>query len=275
MYPCLSPGAVGISLPWRDCLPLAKQSHFAGIDLPIDPQISAAQYTAALQQYGLQPGGMGLTYHVSHDDNRVSEALAALPAICQRAREVGQTRFYTWILSFSDSLPFKENFRLHVQRLAPAARILAEHGCRLGLEFLGPKTIRDGHRYPFIRTMEGMLELADAVGPNAGLLLDAYHWYTSLGALSELGSLDNSQVVYVHINDAPAGVPIEKQLDQVRCLPGDSGVIDLPGFLQGLADIGYDGPVVAEPFLAELAQLPPEVTARRVGEAIQRVWPKG
>lgn len=273
MYPCLNPGTIGITLPWEDCLSLAKDNQFEGIDLPIDPQIPAARYTDALQQYGLKPGGTGLNFHVSQSDNQVAEALAALPAICQRAREVGQTRFNTWILSFSDTLTRKENFRLHTERLGKAARILADHGCRLGLEFLGPKTIRDGHRYAFIRTMEGMLELADALGPNVGLLLDAYHWYTSLGTVAELRSLDNNQVVYVHINDAPAGVPIEQQQDLVRCLPGATGVIDLAGFMQALVHIGYDGPVVPEPFVPELSQMAPEAAARQVGEAMQRVWP--
>ncbi len=62
------------------------------------------------------------------------------------------------------------------------AQILADHGCRLGLEFVGPKTLRDSQRYPFIYTMAGMLALGDAIGTgNVGLLLDCYHLYTSHG----------------------------------------------------------------------------------------------
>ena len=76
------------------------------------------------------------------------------------------------------------------------------------------------------------------------------------------------QVVYVHINDAVAGVDVDEQLDDVRRLPGATGVIDLVGFLQALDRIGYDGPVAVEPFDVSLAALP---TAERVRLAAESV----
>ena len=266
MYKCLNPGNVGISLPWEACLPLARDNGFDGIDIPIDPQVPASTYREALESYHLKPGGMGLPFHMAEPESKV------LPSICECARQVGQTRFYTWIQPFSDHLEWKDNFRFHVDRLGKAARILAEHGCRLGLEFIGPRSQRKGHRYSFIHTMHPMLDLCEAIGPNTGLLLDAWHWYTSLGIVEELLTLENRQVVYVHINDAPAAVPIEHQQDLVRRLPGDTGVIDLAGFLNALRSIGYDGPVVPEPFVPELTQMPAEEACRRVGDAMRRVW---
>ncbi|MDG2448229.1 MAG: hypothetical protein P8M34_01280, partial [Saprospiraceae bacterium] len=44
------------------------------------------------------------------------------------------------------------------------------------------------------------------------------------------------------------GRDIYSQLDWERMLPGDSGVIDLKGFVNALKTLGYDGPVRAEPF---------------------------
>jgi len=272
MYRCINPGAVGIALDWEACLPLARDNGFEGIDLTIDPKLPASRYLEALQRYGLKPGGMGLPFHMGEDESMIAETMTMLPAICKRAQEVGQTRFYTWILSFSDHLEWKENFNFHADWLGKAARVLDEYGCRLGLEFIGPRTLREGHRYGFIHTMEEMLELCQAVGPNAGLLLDAYHWYTSLGTVEELLTLENRQVVYVHINDAPAGIPIDQQQDLVRCLPGETGVIDLPRFLGALRQIGYDGPVVPEPFVKELSEIPPAEAAGRVGKALGQVW---
>lgn len=272
MYKCLNPRTVGITLEWEVCLPLAKDYGFEGIDLPIDPNVPASHYRESLDYYGLKPGGMGLNFHMSHDEPKVAEAITKLPSICERAQEVGQTRFYTWIFPYSDQLPWVDNFRAHVQRLGKAARILDEYGCRLGLEFLGPKTERIGRKYSFVHSMEAMLELAEAIGPNVGLLLDAWHWHTSLGTVGELYNLENNQVVYVHVNDAPAGIPVEQQQDLVRRMPGDTGVIDIAGFLGALRQIGYDGPVVPEPFVAELGTLAPEITTRRVGEAMQHVW---
>lgn len=274
MYTCMNPRAIGISLDWQACLPLAKDHGFDGMDVPIDIQISAAQYRDSLEQYNLMPGGMGLPFHMAETDTKVAEALAKLPAICERAQEVGQTRFYTWILPFSDQLAWKENFRFHANRLGKAAQILEDYGCRLGLEFIGPKTVREGHRYSFVRTMEEMLGLCEAVGPNSGLLLDAWHWFTSLGTVEELLNLENRQVIYVHISDAPAGIPIERQQDLDRRLPGETGMIDLPGFLNAMKVIGYDGPVVPEPFVKSLSEMAPADAARKVGEAMQRVWPR-
>ena len=111
---------------------------------------------------------------------------------------------------------------------------LAHEGVHLGLEFIGPKTLRDSQKYPFVHTMAQMLGMAQQIGPNVGLLLDCWHWHTSHGTVDELHNLTAEQVVYVHVNDAPAGVPTDEQVDSVRALPGETGVIDIVGFLQAL-----------------------------------------
>jgi sugar phosphate isomerase/epimerase len=262
-------------LSWEQCLPLARESGFKGIDVPLDATVPADAYRSGLAQYDLTPGGASLRLPVNEDEAAFNERLAELPAFAARASAVGVTRITTWIASFSDNLPWKENFALHVRQLREVARILADNGCRLAMEFLGPRTIREGHRYPFISTLEPMIDLCDAVGPNAGLLLDSFHWYTSLGTVEQLHTLENRRVVYVHICDAPASVPIERQQDQVRCLPGDSGVIDFARFFGALQEIGYDGPVAPEPFDRELADLPPRETVARTARAVRRVWPSG
>lgn len=169
----------------------------------------------------------------------------------------------------SNDRPYDENYEFHVQRFTPIARILGDHGVSLGLEFIGPKTLRQTQTHPFIHTMEAMLGLGRDIGPNVGLLLDCWHWYTSQGTMESLKSLTPASVVYVHVNDAPAGVPIDQQLDGTRALPGETGVINIAGFLQALKSIGYDGPVVPEPFKKELADLPSdEARLKTVGAAM-------
>ena len=272
MFKCLSPGAVGIKVAWRECLPLAKAAGFEGMDVEVDPGVAAADYREAFAKAGLRVGGAGLPVDFRGKDADYQAGLKRLEPIAGHAQEIGLTRFATWILPFSDSLTYRENFRFHADRLRPAATILAAHGARLGLEFLGPRTCREGHRYGFIHTLEQMLELCEAVGPNAGLLLDSWHWYTSLGTVEDILALRPEQVVYVHINDAPEGVPVEAQEDLVRRLPGATGVEDLPGFLFALRRIGYDGPVVPEPFVPELGTLPPAEAALKAGAALAGVW---
>lgn len=272
MFRCLNRTALRLQCTWEESLPLAKAAGFEGSDLEIEPTGSAARYAETLARHGLRPGGCKPPFNFRDDIAATREGLMQIERDAHIASEAGCARFYTFILPYSDTLPWKENFQFHVKRLGPIAKVLADHGCRLGLEFLGPKTLRDGHKYAFIHTAQQMLELCEAVGPNCGLLLDAWHWYTSLGTVEDILALKPEQIVYVHINDAPAGIPIDQHTDHNRRVHGESGVIDLPGFLGALRTIGYDGPVTPEPFVNEFKEQSPKDVLGRVGARFQEVW---
>ena len=114
------------------------------------------------------------------------------------------------------------------------------------------------------------LDLLNSVDrPNVGLLIDCFHWYTSHAGVDDLMELAPEQVVYVHVNDAIAGVDVDEQLDDVRRLPGVTRVIDLVGFLQALDRVGYDGPVAVEPFDASLAAIPPGERVRLAAQSLR------
>jgi sugar phosphate isomerase/epimerase len=279
MFRNLSPGAIGIRATTSEALALAELSGFQGIDLNIgeaakladEPGIEAVR--AMFETDGLRPGGWGLPVNWRAEEAGFRESLEGLPRFARVGQALGCTRVVQWIPPASDELPFRENFDWHVARFRPICEILKDHGCSLGLEFIGPKTLRAKAKHEFIYTMGGMLELCDAIGTgNVGLLLDCWHWYTSHGTLDELKRLRPEQVVYVHVNDAPAGVPIDEQVDNVRCLPGETGVIELAPFLRILKEIGYDGPVTPEPFSQRVNQMPPAEAARATGEALLKVW---
>ena len=76
----------------------------------------------------------------------------------------------------------------------------------------------------------------------------------------------------VHVHDAPAGVATDEQRDSVRCLPRETGEVDLTAFLGTLARIGDDGPVVVEPFNAPLRAMAPEDAVRTTAAALAQVW---
>jgi sugar phosphate isomerase/epimerase len=78
--------------------------------------------------------------------------------------------------------------------------------------------------------------------------------------------------VHVHVNDAPAGVAVDQQVDNRRQLPATSGVIDLKGFINALVKIGYDGPVEVEPFDQELRQKDQPAILRATADSLQRLW---
>ena len=201
------------------------------------------------------------------------EGMAALPAQAKLAQELGCKRSATWVPPGHNERAFAENFKLHVDRIGPAAKILADHGIALGLEFIGPKTLRKTFAHRFIYTMEGMLAMGTAMGTgNVGLLLDIWHLYTSHGSLDQVRELDASEVVVVHINDAPVGINVDEQMDQVRTLPGETGVLDIAGFLQALDEIGYDGPVTVEPFSKRVREMAASDAVAATAEAVQKVW---
>ena len=120
--------------------------------------------------------------------------------------------------------------------------------------------------------MAQMEELCQAVGENVGFLLDSWHWYTAHETAEDVRRLRPEQVVDVHVNDAPAGVEIDDQLDNVRDLPGATGVIDIATFLSALQQIGYDGPVMVEPFSERVRAMEREEAVAATATALGRVW---
>jgi sugar phosphate isomerase/epimerase len=119
-----------------------------------------------------------------------------------------------------------------------------------------------------------MMEFAAALGTgNVGLLLDAWHLYTSGGSIDDLDKIVSQDIVTVHVNDAPADVPLDEQLDNVRRLPMETGVIDLPGFMQKLVGLGYDGPITPEPFSARINAIEdPLEAAQMAARYMDEMW---
>ena len=279
MYKSLCPGAVGVRADTLDqALIAAKIGGFGGVEFDpseITEMIEAQDAQAVLERFvnaGVRPAGWGLPIDWRGSEESWKSGLEALPRLAKAASEIGGTRVSTWIMPCSDTRELAENRQFHVARFRPAAKILSDYGISLGLEFIGPKTLRETQKFPFIHTMEDMLDMGREIGPNVGLLLDAYHWYTSHGTIEQLKALTPQQVVYVHVNDAPVNVAVDDQMDGVRDLPGATGVIDIAGFLQTLKSIGYDGPVAPEPFV-DLSGLPSdEARLHTIGTAMNVIW---
>lgn len=278
MFDSLSPGTIGIrgvSLP--RAVELARDSGFAGLDFNIRDaaDLGVGRIKDLFANNGVRLGGWGLPVDW-RDDGKWETDLGDLPRLAAVGQELGATRVSTWMLPFSDERAFEANFNWHVERFRPIARALADHGCSFGIEFIGPKTLRAGHAYEFISTMDGLLELARAIGTgNVGLLLDAYHLYTSGDQIADLDRITAKDVVVVHVNDAIAGVPRDEQLDQVRALPTETGVLEIGPFLRKLDDMGYEGPVTAEPFskrLNAIASTDPLAAAREVARYMSASW---
>jgi sugar phosphate isomerase/epimerase len=282
MYKALFPWAAGLHVTnLQEAIAAAKLGGFQGVEFnpnEVAGLIAAHGANYVTDQFAaadIKPAEFGLPTDWRTSEENWRRGLEELPRQAKAAAAIGCFRTATWILPGDNDRPLEANRRFHIERFKPIAHILADYGIHLGLEFIGPKTLRDSFTHPFIHTMAGMLAMGEEIGPNVGLLLDCWHWYTSGGAVAELRALKPEQVVYVHVNDAPAGIAVEEQIDNVRALPGETGVIDIVSFLHALRDMGYDGPVTPEPFKQELRDLPSdEARVKMVGAAMDAIFKK-
>ena len=267
---CLNRATAGASLPYEEFVALAADSGFDGAD--VDVGWAVARGTAALRDlFGsreLAFGGWGVPFDWRAEDaSKLKDGMTALDRCAAVARELGIDSCATWIMPSSDRR-FLDNWNFHVERLRPAARVLADHGLRLGLEFVAPYHLRRHFKHEFVFTPGQMLELAHDVGPNVGLLVDSFHCHASATPWEEVARLPKEKIVLVHLNDAPPAARHEIQ-DSTRLLPGD-GVLDLRAFMNALRAAGYNGPASLEVFSDELKKLDPKDAARRAWSATSR-----
>ncbi len=275
MFRSLGSGAIGAAVAnLADGLDLAARHGFAGYHFSIGEvaAMGAEEARALAERKGVRLSAWGFPLDFRGEEAAYQATLASLPALTKVAVALEVRRTATWIMPTSDELTYQENFAWHVDRLRPAAAILADEGVWLGLEYVAPKTLWSSKRYEFVHTMAQMEELCQAIGENVGLLLDSWHWYTARETAADVRRLRAEQVVDVHVNDAPAGVAIDDQLDHVRDLPGATGAIDIAAFLGALQHIGYDGPVMVEPFSERVRAMAREEAVATTAAALGRVW---
>ena len=274
----LSPGAIGVRAGHAELVALAVKHGFEAIE-PNTGHLASLSNDGLrallddLKKKNLVWAAAGFPLDFRGDDIRFRAGLGALPQYAALLQRAGVTRAGTWISPTHGSMTREQNMDRHAGRLREGARILNDHGVRLGLEYVGTQSARSGKSIPFVFNMAGALELIRAIGqPNTGLILDSWHWWQAGDTVAALGALKNSQIVSVDLNDAPAGVDIDKQQDGKRELPAATGVIDLAAFLNALNQTAYDGPVRAEPFNKALNDLDDEPACQAVAQAMKRAF---
>jgi sugar phosphate isomerase/epimerase len=271
-------GNLGVKARLPEAIRLAQRHGFESVapdagDLKSASDSEISELLDRLKEARLVWGAAGLGVDFRGDPGKFESGLKGLSAEAKALRLAGATRMGTWIMPMHNSLTYLANFKQHTARLSEIGKVLSDQGIRLGLEYVGPRTMWASRKYPFIHTMAEARELIAAIGqPGIGLVLDSWHWYTAHETEADLLTLKAGDVVCCDLNDAPDGVPIDQQKDQVRDLPCATGVIDLRSFLGALVRIGYDGPVRAEPFKAELRSLPAEEAVARAAGAMKKAF---
>ena len=274
----LSCGMVGVRATPREAIELAYRYGFEAV-APSARFLASlsddllAELLAEMKAKKLVWAAEGLPVEFRTSDDAFQNSIKGLPDFAKALNRAGATRVGTWITPGHNTLTYLTNFRQHARRLRETAKILGDHGLRLGLEYVGPKTSWSTGRFPFIHTMAEMKDLIAEIGcDNVGFMLDSWHWYTAHETPADVLSLRAADVVCCHLNDAPKGVPVDQQVDSRRDLPAATGVIDLTGFLQALATLGYDGPIVAEPFRSDLSALPRDQALEMVAASMKKAF---
>ena len=272
----LVPSALGIRLNQGEIIDFAGRLGFEAVEpvLQFLAQASAeelASVKAKMEQLGLSWSCANLTVDFRGSEERFQAGLKDLPELARVLQRAGVDRLGTYIRPTHSELTYLENFRLHVRRFRAIAEVLQDFGLRLGIEYVGPKTSWSAGRFPFIHTLRELRELlAEIDHPALGYTLDSWHWYTAEESREEILTLPGKDVLIVHLNDAPAGIPVKEQIDSRRELPLATGVIDMKGFLSALVEIGFDGPAYVEPFQPRLREIPPEEALALVAESMKK-----
>ncbi len=271
----LVPGSIGIQADQGRSIELASKYGFESVE-PFGKQLAAegpSRYVEALAASELQWAAARLSASLRADQATYASGLAMLPKESRALRQAGVTRVGTAIASSSDGLNYLDNFKLHVRRLKEVGAVLEDQGLRLGLEYIGTKRLWTSRRHAFVHSMDECLQLIDATGrSNIGVVIDSWHWWTAHETAEHIVRLSNNQVVSADLNDAPAGIKPEDQYDNQRELPGATGVIDGKAFLGALLQIGYDGPIRAEPFNQRLNEMDDETTSEATAVAMKKAF---
>jgi sugar phosphate isomerase/epimerase len=283
MYKSLNTGNVGINAGgFENTLALAKKYGYGAVSYSPESLtaegIDTFQALDLMGQYGIIISDFGLPVEITSKD-AFNNSFSKLEKTARAAAKLGIHRTCTWMMSSSKEYDYAENFNFHKKMFRLITEVLKEYDILFGVEFLGPKHIVKANKFPFIHTIDKMLELCDAVGTgNIGLLLDSHHCYCSGLKGGEFAKFIRGEkdIVLVHINDTDPAVPVDDVKDSPRFYPGEpgAGANDLHEFMQALKNLKYTGPVVVEPFSVSLRGLDNDTIAKIISESTESVWPK-
>ena len=215
MYTVLDASMLGIPRSLAELAPLCAARGIAGLSAPaaiLDDPRAGAEAAAMMRDLGLQWGLMPMTadfYAWDLGDDAFEAALRALETRACAAEKLGVRWAYNHVWS-SSPRPFDENFDWHVRRVARVSRVLADHGIRYGLEFLGPHELQRLQPHPFVHTLAGVLAIADAAGGVAGFAFDTFHWYCGTNG-------DRDDLLYAVQHAGPPRRPAPQRCGGGRC----------------------------------------------------------
>lgn len=294
VYGCWNARAVGLDLTAEETIEIASRAGFEGVDLLVRDIIESGadvdQLRRRMDDLGLRGGGWPLPVNWRGDDQTFEADLKRLPQQAETAARLGLSRTGTWVRFESDPVDsatrndkasrqrlVESSTARQVDRLGQIAKILGDHGSRIGLEIIGSRSEKTGRGIPLVGTYAELTRrfgaLRDAHS-NVSVLVDAFHLFASGESLDDALAWGPSSVVWVHLAD-PSNHDRETLRDLERALPGESPLSLCAGLLSALARDGCRAPVTVEPLgrCRSLENLDPLASAMQTRAALRRVWP--
>jgi sugar phosphate isomerase/epimerase len=268
-------GSIGHVLPFPESCCLAEKFGYDAVnaDRFFLKEHGPIQVVGLLKQHNIKPGAFAFSaaFNGCYSDSDFEQSLTGFEQDLSLCREAGFKCCVGYVQPSSDTLGYYDHFALLYGRLKRIKPLLDAYDVRLGLEFIGPTTMRVRRKFDFIHTMDGIRSLIAAANAQncVGFKLDSLHWYTSGAGLLDIEKLSPEEVVYVEINDGLKGDYNRFTLPEFqRELPGAVGTIDIAGMLRKLDAIGFDGPLVVEPWNAQLREMSPADAIEKVKLAL-------
>src|SRR5690606_41783081 len=100
-----------------------------------------------------------LTVDLRKTKDLFRQGIENLPKVAHALQRSGVRRMSTWIMPTHEELTYIENFKQHASRLKEITEIIKDFDIKLGLEYVGPKTLTSLHKYPFLSSMKEAFEL--------------------------------------------------------------------------------------------------------------------
>lgn len=284
MFTSLNPRSLNLPLTAAETVELAARHGYGGVDLLVRDLLERGEEPAQIRDQiaknGLRPGAWPLPVQWRTDKATFDRDMAALPWIAKAASDIGLMATCTWVEPAADDQA--EAIQKHRTRLPELAKRLGEHGIRLGFEVIGVESFRKNgmplyHRLGSSNFRELYEEIYDKC-PNVGLTVDAFHLYAGDESHEAWEQFGIESVVWAHVSDLPSDATGARKAiqDLDRGLPGEHGAVDSRGLLRRLANLGYKGPVTAEPMPScrSFIGCDRDQVALRTIRALNAVWPQ-
>ena len=166
---------------------------------------------------------------------------------------------------------FSADLRLDTEEaLERAAKALRANADRLANK--GLLVALESFPWSALANMRIAIDLLRRAGaPNAGLLIDVWHFYNTGGHADQLVDLPTAGITGFQLNDGP--LVHENFLQHARAerqLPGE-GELDVVGLIHAVRRAGFTGPYCVESNTPEFRNLPVAEAARRAADAATSV----